>query len=204
MVDEDGNVVRGDVLFALIAKGYEKSRDKKAIIEVNFSEAIENFLKNLGFEVFVSRVGHSFITKEMIEKNALLGGEISGHYYFKETFGADDSIYAFVKVLETLKKLNLSIKDFVKGLNLPPSSEVIALAVPDGSKDLIMDRLKAYYENESKRIITIDGIKAYFDDGWVLIRKSNTMPQIKIKAEGTGYKRLLDQAVKLVNEFSKS
>jgi len=204
MVDEDGNVVRGDVLFALIAKGYEKNQNKKAIIEVNFSETIEKFLKDLGFEVFVSRVGHSFITKEMIEKNALIGGEISGHYYFKETFGADDSIYAFIKVLETLKKLNLSIKDFVKGLNLPPSSEVIALAVPDESKDLIMSKLKAYYENQSKRIITIDGIKAYFDDGWVLIRKSNTMPQIKIKAEGIGYKRLLDQAVKLVNEFSKS
>ncbi len=204
MVDEDGNVVRGDVLFALIAKGYENYDEKRAIIEVNFSEAVESFLRNLGYQVYVSRVGHSFITKEMIKNNALIGGEVSGHYYFKETFGADDSIFAFIKVLETIKKLKTLIKDFVKGLNLPPSSDVVAVPVADEVKDRVMENLKAYYEKESKRIIEIDGIKAYFDDGWVLIRKSNTMPQIKIKAEGYGYKRLLEQAIKLIDEFSKS
>ncbi len=204
MVDEEGNVVRGDVLFALIAKGYENYDEKRAIIEVNFSEAVEYFLRNMGYKVYISRVGHSFITKEMIDKSALIGGEISGHYYFKETYGADDSIFAFVKVLETLKKLKISIKDFIKELNLPPSSDIVAVPVVDSAKDYIMEKLKVYYEKESKKVIEIDGIKAYFDDGWILIRKSNTMPQIKVKAEGYGYKRLLEQAIKLIDELSKS
>ncbi len=204
MVDEDGNVVRGDVLFALIAKSYENYEKKNAIIEVNFSEAVESFLKSLGYKVFISRVGHSFITKEMIKNDALIGGEISGHYYFKETYGADDSIFAFVKVLETIKKLKITLKDFIKELNLPPSSDVVAIPVDDTLKDIVMERLKTYYQSVSKKIIEIDGLKVYFDDGWVLVRKSNTMPQIKVKAEGYGYRRLLEQAIKLIDEFSKS
>ena len=204
MVDEDGKTVRGDVLFALLAKAYSQYKDKKAVIEVNFSEAIENYLKELGYEVYISRVGHSFITKAMVERGAIIGGEVSGHYYFKDTYGADDSIFAFVKAIETMQKYDITLREFIKSLNLPPSSDVITITVQENLKDFIIKKVKEYYEKKAKKIVTIDGIKAYLDGGWVLVRKSNTMPQIKIKAEGERYEEILEEAKKLIIELSKS
>ncbi|MGC9208430.1 MAG: hypothetical protein ACP5GH_01035 [Nitrososphaeria archaeon] len=204
MVDEYGRTVKGDVLFALLAENYKERENKKAVIEVSFSERIEERLRELGYEVYVSRIGHSFITDLMKKTGALIGGEVSGHYYFKEAKGSDDSIFAFVRVLEILKRLGIRLSDYIDALNLPPSSDIVTVTVPENRKDYVIEKMTEYYVSRARKVITVDGIKAYMEGGWVLVRKSNTMPQIKIKAEGPEYLRLVDEAKRLVSELSRS
>ncbi len=197
-VDGSGRTLPGDVLFLLIAHSY-KGKAKKAIIEVNFSSAVEDMLKALGMEVIVSRVGHSFITNSMKREDADLGGEVSGHYYFKDMYGLDDAEFAFLKSIEGMETIG-DLSSWVSSLRLPPASPVVSIDVREDLKDKVMEYVRARLAEQSKRIITVDGVKAYFNDGWVLVRKSNTMPQIKIRAEGDGNERLLSMAKGIIED----
>ncbi len=203
-VDERGKTVRGDVAFAVLSEVYSKNDNKRAVIEVNFSEAVEERLKSLGYETIVSKVGHSYITDIMINRKALIGGEISGHYYFADMYGLDDAMFAWVKMVEYLSNSKVLLSELVSNIKLPPSSDVITVPVEEIRKEEIMNEVKLELSKDAKKVIDIDGIKAYFEDGWVLVRKSNTMPQIKIKSEGTGYLRLLNMAKELVLKLSSS
>ena len=203
-VDERGKAVRGDVSFAVLAEAYQHLKNKRAVIEVNFSEAIEEKLKQMGYEVIISKVGHSYITDLMLNKGAIIGGEISGHYYFADMYGLDDAMFAWVKMVEYLSNNAAHLSELASEIKLPPSSDVITVQVDEDKKDKIMDMVRMEIRSRAKRVVEIDGIKAYFDDGWVLVRKSNTMPQIKIKSEGPGYERLLKMAKDLVLRFSSS
>ncbi|MCL4344082.1 MAG: phosphomannomutase/phosphoglucomutase [Nitrososphaerota archaeon] len=203
-VDEKGKTVRGDVAFAVLAELYRGKSNKKAVIEVNFSEAVENKLRSLGYETIVSKVGHSYITDLMINRGALIGGEISGHYYFADMYGLDDAMFAWIKMVEYISNSGTKLSELVSKIKLPPSSDVITVPVEENKKELVMAGVTRELSAVAQKVIDIDGIKAYFDDGWVLVRKSNTMPQIKIKSEGTGYLRLLNMAKGLVLQLSSS
>ncbi len=203
-VDEKGKTVRGDVSFAILAEAYQQLKNKRAVIEVNFSEAVEEKLKSMGYEVIMSKVGHSYITDLMLNRGALIGGEISGHYYFADMYGLDDAMFAWIKMVEHISNNAVHLSDLVSKIKIPPSSDVITVQVDDAKKDQIISKVSVELGSKAQRVVDIDGIKAYFDDGWVLVRKSNTMPQIKIKSEGPGYLRLLNMAKDLVLKFSSS
>ncbi|MGC8662023.1 MAG: phosphomannomutase/phosphoglucomutase [Nitrososphaeria archaeon] len=203
-VDEKGKTVRGDVAFAVLAELYRGKNNKKAVIEVNFSEAVEDKLRSMGYDIIVSKVGHSYITDLMINRGALIGGEISGHYYFADMYGLDDAMFAWVKMVEHISNSGTLLSDLVSRIKLPPSSDVITVPVKENQKEQIMKEVNRELRAGAQKVIDIDGVKAYFDDGWVLVRQSNTMPQIKIKSEGTGYQRLLNMARELVLRLSSS
>ncbi|MEM0123710.1 MAG: hypothetical protein QXI38_04310 [Conexivisphaerales archaeon] len=203
-VDDKGKAVRGDVAFAVLAEFYPDKGNKKAVIEVNFSEAIEDKLRSLGYETIVSKVGHSYITDLMINRDALIGGEISGHYYFADMYGLDDAMFAWVKMVEHISNNRVPLSELVSRIKLPPSSDIITVPVEENKKELIMKEVTRELSARAQKVIDIDGVKAYFYDGWVLVRKSNTMPQIKIKSEGEGYLRLLNMAKELVLRLSNS
>lgn len=203
-VDEKGKTVRGDVAFAVLAEIYREKNNKKAVIEVNFSEAVEDKLRSMGYEIIVSKVGHSYITDLMINRGALIGGEISGHYYFADMYGLDDAMFAWIKMVEYISNSGTLLSDLVSRIKLPPSSDVITVPVKENQKEHIMREVNRELRVGAQKVIDIDGVKAYFDDGWVLVRQSNTMPQIKIKSEGTGYLRLLNAARELVLRLSSS
>jgi phosphomannomutase/phosphoglucomutase len=142
------------------------------------------------------KTGHSLIKAKMKESGAALAGEMSGHIFFADRyFGYDDAIYAACRVVELLKKTRLQkktkeplsslIADLPKTYNTPE----IRFDCPDALKFKVVDRVRELYAHPEKialpvrEVITVDGIRAVFQNGWGLIRSSNTQPVLVMRFE---------------------
>ncbi len=191
-IDNNGNVLRGEIPIAVFAKNYIRSGEK-GVYEVSCSNVVEEMIKLNGGIPLLSRVGHSFIIKKMREESAKFGGEISGHIYFDETNYVDDAIFATVKMAELLSESDRKFSDVIKELPryLTLTKE---FEVDDGIKYLLIEMLKSSFEGSGYRIITIDGVKAVSDKGWFIIRASNTTPIVRLTAESKN-KEILDAIV---------
>ncbi|MCL4339807.1 MAG: phosphomannomutase/phosphoglucomutase [Nitrososphaerota archaeon] len=205
-VDELGKTLSGDVALALIGRYYLERNNwaGRIVTEVNISSATQSYMASLGGEVIESRVGHAYIMDTMIKEGALLGGEISGHYYFSDVYGLDDALFAAIVMAEAIKHYGRPLSSLAADIPTLPSSPVLEIDVPSELKAQIMENIGNKLALDAKKVSKIDGIKAYFDDGWVLIRMSNTMPQLKIRAEGSGNKRLVKLATEMVREAMDS
>ena len=141
------------------------------------------------------KAGHSLIKAKMKETGAVFGGEMSGHLFFADRyFGYDDAIYAACRLVEILKKLKshdskkkLSslLADLPKTANTPE----IRIDCPDNIKFAVVDRITEVFMGKTgvplqpKEVITVDGVRAIFDNGWGLIRASNTQPVLVMRFE---------------------
>ncbi len=199
-VDDLGRVIPGDVITAIFAKHFLKKRKGKIVVEVNFSKAIEEYIRSLGGEIVESRVGHAYIMDLVIKESALLGGEVSSHFYFLDIYGLDDAIYATAKMAELLSEEGVRLSELVNEVPRLPNSPVFVIDVPDDEKFKIVDEVASDFEKLGFKISRIDGVKAFSRKGWVLVRASNTMPQIKFKAEGNSIEEL-DELIKLTREL---
>jgi len=186
VVDKNGSIVYVGVIFSiLINNALEKEPRAKVIYTVLDSKAIDDVIREQGGIPIVSRVGHTYITQKMIDENAVVAGEISGHYYFRETYGADDALFASLKVIETLVNFNKKISDFADKFPkyFSQVSEGLRIEIKETEKFNFIEKLKDDFENRGFNIDTIDGVKVFFDDGWALFRPSNTEPIISISYE---------------------
>ena len=149
------------------------------------------------------RVGRAFLLNAVRELKAVMGGEKSDHFYFPELWGFDDACYAVLKMAEILVKSGRRLSELVDEIPHYPSIPIITFTCPDELKMRVVEQIAGHYESLGVRVSRIDGVKAYFDDGWVLIRPSNTMPQIKMTAEAKTEERLkelVDEARRLITE----
>ncbi len=181
-VDENGNIIDNNIIFALlIKKTLEKIPKAKILYEVTCSRLIEDIIKKCGGQGILSKVGHSYIQQIMAKESCELGGETSGHYYFKETFGYDDGIFTSLKIVEIILKEKISemIKEFPKYY----SSEDIRVFCPDEEKFNFVEKIKNELKLKGYKIIDLDGVKILFENGWGIIRASNTRPAISFMWE---------------------
>jgi phosphomannomutase/phosphoglucomutase len=139
------------------------------------------------------KTGHSLIKEKMKEEQALLAGEMSGHLFFKHRyFGYDDAIYASLRLMEVIKKAGepYSTKELLKDIPDVMATPEIRFDCPDEIKFRIVEKAQnAFNEFES---ITIDGIRIKFEDGWALIRASNTQPVLVLRFEAKNETRLAE------------
>ncbi|MEM1545262.1 MAG: phosphomannomutase/phosphoglucomutase [Candidatus Methanomethylicia archaeon] len=190
-IDNNGNIVPGDIALVIFAKHYlPKTKRGKVVFEVSCSRIVEEVVRDLGGIPIESRVGHAYITQLMISEKAEIGGEKSSHFYFKDTYGFDDSIYAAMKMIEILSLSNKSFSEIVDEIPKYYSSPVKTYSCPDNLKFEIVEKIKKHFKEKGYKTIEIDGVKAILDNGWILIRPSNTQPQIKITVEAKTLKDL--------------
>lgn len=202
-IDDQGRTVPGDVVTAILAKAYLRRGRGKVITEVNFSKAVEEYIESLGGKVIESRVGHAYIMDLMMKEDALLGGEVSGHYYFSDLYGLDDAIFATLKMAEVLSIEGAKLSKLVDSIPRLPLSPVYVVEVPDKLKPVIIEKAAQKLYSLGFKVSRVDGVKAFSSDGWLLIRPSNTMPQIKYRAEGKdedALRHLLDLARSIIEE----
>jgi phosphomannomutase/phosphoglucomutase len=141
------------------------------------------------------RVGHTYGQQTMKNENAQFGGELSGHYFFKETFTGDDGVFASLKLLEFLVNNNTSLqKEFAE---IPKYysmvSEDIVIPMEDSKKFIFVENLKKEFIEKGYDINDLDGVKVLFEDGWALFRPSNTTPLIRYGFESRtkeGFERI--------------
>lgn len=192
VVDEEGNVIWGDKLMIIFSRDILKENPGAKIIgEVKCSQTLYNDIAAHGGVPIMWKTGHSLIKEKMKNEGALLAGEMSGHIFFKHRyFGYDDAVYASLRLMEIIKKAGkpYSTKALLKDVPDVVATPEIRFDCPDEIKFSIVEKARnAFNEFES---ITIDGIRIKFDDGWALIRASNTQPVLVLRFEAPNETRL--------------
>jgi phosphomannomutase/phosphoglucomutase len=197
VIDERGNVVYGDKLTYIFAKDILKTHPGGKIIgEVKCSKTLFDGIRALGGIPLLSPVGHSLIKKKLREENALLAGEMSGHIFFNDRyFGYDDAIYATLRLIEIFaeeksKNNNFKFSDLLKDLPNVYVSPEIRIDCKENKKFVLVEQFLAKYKEKFPElaqkivnVITIDGVRIEFSDGWGLIRASNTQPVLVMRFE---------------------
>lgn len=209
-VDDRGNILFPDQAIMLFGKYLiGKNPNCEIMIDIKTSRATYEYLTDLGAKVRFTRVGHSWIHEEIMRSGVVFAGELSGHYYFKDGyFGFDDAAFSSLKMIEILTKQKRSMSSIVEELPSYYSSNELRIPCEDNLKSAVTEKLTKRLISEAENCITIDGVRAEFEDGWVLIRESGTEPVISVRAEGHTQKKLdfyLEYVKDLVNEeISKS
>ena len=186
-IDSYGEIIRSDILMCLFAQSILKdpSSNKKIVYDVKCSSALKEVILELGGHPIEYKTGHSLIKNKMQIETSDFGGEMSGHIFFADDYyGYDDAIYVSLRLIEILSKTNLDLSDMVKTVPKYFSTPELRFDCSnDDTKFKIMSDIKTYFEKQYK-CSTIDGIKIFIDNGWGLLRASNTQPVIVCRIEG--------------------
>ena len=190
-VDEKGRLIPGDLALMIFAKDVlEKQKGAKVIYELSCSMAVEEYVKAHGGIPIVEKVGHTFIMDRMNVENAAIGGEKSSHFYFAELDGGDDAIFASLRMAEILSKSSETLSSIYDSLPKYPSIHEKNFPCSDQMKFQVIERLKHKLKSEGRNILGIDGVKLLEDNGWILLRPSNTEPIIRLTAEAKTKEKL--------------
>lgn len=202
-VDEQGSILWGDRLMVLYARDILTQRPGSTILsEVKASQSLYDDIGRRGGRAIMWKTGHSLIKAKMKEESAVLAGEMSGHMFFADRyFGYDDAIYASCRLVEILAKSSQPLSALLADLPVTSVTPEIRVDCPDQVKfDLVKqvqtrlaDRAKGGAAKDGLRIrdvVTIDGIRVIFEDGWGLIRASNTQPALVLRFEASSPERL--------------
>jgi len=204
-IDEKGNLIPGDLTLLIFAKDIlQKNRGGKVIYELSCSMAVEEYVKKLGGIPLVERVGHTFIMDKMIGEKALLGGEKSSHFYFADVYGMDDGVYASMKMAEILSKSDEKLSEMVASLPQYPSVYEKNFECPDKRKFRVIENVRRQFKRYGLKTLDIDGVKLIEEDGWVILRASNTEPVIRISAEARTKEKLEKLYYFAVTELNKA
>jgi len=189
-LDENGQVIWGDVLLAIYAEELlARTPGAKVIFEVKCSKGLIERIKELGGVPIMYKTGHSLIKAKMKKENAPLAGEMSGHIFFGDRYyGYDDAIYAALRLIEILSQGD-RLSSLASRVPKYYSTPEIRIETTDEAKFKIVEDLKSYFKKHF-RVIDIDGVRVDFDDGWGLIRPSNTQPVLVLRFEARTESRL--------------
>ncbi|NLH27147.1 MAG: phosphomannomutase/phosphoglucomutase [Syntrophomonadaceae bacterium] len=184
VVDDQGNVVWGDKLMCLFWREIlAKHPGALAIVEVKCSQALVDEIKRLGGKPFLYKTGHSLIKAKMKETGAVFTGEMSGHMFFAdEYYGYDDAFYATGRLLRILSQQDEPLSQLLADIPHYYSTAETRVPCPDEKKFQVVKNLVEQFRQQYE-VIDIDGVRVLFDDGWGLVRASNTQPVLVARCE---------------------
>jgi phosphomannomutase/phosphoglucomutase len=191
VISDTGEIIWGDKLLLLFARQILKKNPGATIIgEVKCSQVLFDDIRKNSGKPIMWKAGHSLIKAKMKEEKALLGGEMSGHFFFADRyFGYDDAIYAMLRLLEILSRTEKKMSGLFSDVPKTFATPEIRVDCADDKKVEIVERIKKHFQN-TPGIVEIDGIRIPFKDGWALVRSSNTQPVIVLRFEATSEKSL--------------
>lgn len=184
VVDSKGRVLWGDQLMIIYAAEIVKDNPgAKFIGEVKCSQTMFDRIAAMGGTPIMYKVGHSLIKAKMKEEQALLAGEMSGHLFFADRYyGYDDAVYSGARLLELLSHSEKSLAEMVDELPATCSTPEIRFDCPEEKKFKVVEELAKSFALKYK-VIDIDGARIIFNDGWGLVRASNTQPVLVLRFE---------------------
>ncbi len=182
-VDDEAKTVRGDQMMALLAQDVLRSRPGgKVIVAPNMGWATTDAVVEAGGIPVEDRIGRTFVIKRMREEGAVLGGEVSSHFFFEETHGLEAVDYAVVRTLSLWRRTGGSFADFVRPLRAYANSGEVNREVHD--KSVVMAALEAKYAPLASVVNKLDGIRCEFGrDWWFIVRPSNNEPLLRLTIE---------------------
>ncbi len=194
-VDDAGNIVRGDIITALLASYFVTNGDR-VIYDLRASRVVREEIEKKGGKALESRVGHSFIKALMREEGAVFGGEFSGHYYFKDFFFAESAIFALFTIMSIIQNSSKKLSELARPLLRYSKSHEINFTVKN--KEKTMDKMAAQFPDS--HISYLDGIKVEYDDWWFNLRPSANEDLLRLNIEAAT-PELLSKKKKLLAEL---
>ncbi len=193
VVDEKGNIIFGDQLMIIFSREILSRKPGAAFIsEVKCSKTMYDDITKRGGNAIMWKTGHSLIKKKMKEEKAELAGEMSGHMFFADRyFGFDDAVYASCRLLEIVSKTGKKVSGLLSDIPKTYTTPEIRVDCPDDKKFILVKKLTEHFR-KLNNVIDIDGVRVLFEDGWGLVRASNTQPALVLRFEATSDKRLLE------------
>ncbi|NCT40986.1 MAG: phosphomannomutase/phosphoglucomutase [Alphaproteobacteria bacterium] len=204
VVDENGTVLRCDILMTLYAAEILKEQPGAAIIgDVKCSQVMFNKINEMGGNAVMWKTGHSLVKAKMAELNAPLAGELSGHIFFADKYyGFDDAPYCAIRLINLVDEANGGLSTLTEDLPKLVNTPEVRFEVDEAEKfDIVPKILANMTENKPEGVFDIDdidGIRVSTPDGWWLMRPSNTQSVLVARAEAedeAGLKRLTDMAI---------
>ena len=205
IVDNNGDILSADETGIIIGKYGLKEHNGTVIINVECSKSVQEQLQPEGFTMKQIPVGHTFLTLHAKQEKSPLGIESSGHLILPEYFLFDDAIVVPLKIAEILDGTNRTLADLVNDIPTYPTKK-LELECSDQMKFNVIDQLKRDLTREYKNVNTMDGIRINLENGWVLIRASNTSPIIRITSEAddeTALEKISDKFMQKTKEYIK-
>ena len=207
VVDDQGNILWGDYLMILYSREILRESPGATIIgEVKCSKNLYDDIAKQGGTGVMWKAGHSLIKAKMKEEKAALAGEMSGHMFFADRyFGYDDAMYAGGRLLEILSKGDKPISELLSDVPKMYSTPEIRVECPDQHKFEVVRRAQEFFGDQYETV-DVDGVRVQFDDGWGLVRASNTQPALVIRFEAQTSERLEEIRSMLedkLNEFTQ-
>ncbi len=192
VVDENGTFVPVDYLMIIMWRDiYKNVRNKKALYDVKCSKSLADELDKLGIEKVCYRTGNSYMKAMMKEGDFDFGGELSGHIFFRDKWpGFDDGIYGCLRYVEILSKTDKKFSELLDGITRYYSTPELKIKSTDEEKFNVVEKVKEYAISKGYKMNTIDGARVEFEDGWALVRASNTGPDLTMRFEGITEKRM--------------
>jgi phosphomannomutase / phosphoglucomutase len=203
----DGTLLPGDKLLTLFALQMLKAYPQLSLVaDIKSSEMLLQLLSLRGAHVHLSPSGHAIIKNNMKEYKALLGGELSGHFYFADRyFGYDDGIYAMMRLLELLDNTGKTLTQLLAVLPVTHSSREYRISYDEHLRGTIIETIKnAFVHRADAHMLSIDGIRVVLSYGWAIVRASNTQPVLCIRFESdtaAGLIQLKEEFMTLLNPF---
>jgi phosphomannomutase / phosphoglucomutase len=193
-VDENGTIVRGDILLLLFALDTLErlGAPQTLVFDVKCSQAVPEVYEARGGETIMWKTGHSLIKEKMKEVGAPVAGELSGHICFGEDYyGFDDALYGACALMELVARdarpLSARVAEFPSYVSTPE----IRIDVTEEAKFAIVERAVADFSRDYD-VIDVDGVRVLFDGGWGLLRASNTQPVLVMRCEARTAQRLAE------------
>ncbi|MFQ6115341.1 MAG: phosphomannomutase/phosphoglucomutase [bacterium] len=205
-VNERGRRYESEMILVLLARDFlEKHPGEQILLDVKCSQRVIDDMKAHGGIPILWKTGHSIIKKKMREDNILLGGEISGHMFFGESFyGFDDALLASCYLLQYISKYDKKLSEHFNDFQFLPSTPEIKVPCPDEEKFQVVHEVSKFFLSRYPDSLTIDGIRINFPDGWALVRASNTNPYLTMRIEGQSeqaLEKIKGIVVKKLREF---
>jgi phosphomannomutase/phosphoglucomutase len=185
VVTASGKSVAADRLLMLFAQDVvSRNPGADVIFDVKCTRSLNSLISNYGGRPIMWKSGHSFMKEKMMETGALLGGEFSGHIFFKERwFGFDDGMYAAARLIEILSTtdpdLDIQLEAFPEFISSPE----LKIVTGEDQKFIIIEKLLSEGQFGDGKLATLDGLRVDFADGWGLVRASNTTPMLTLRFE---------------------
>lgn len=197
VVDENGDRVGGDTLTALLARDFLKAeRGASIIYDLRSSWVVREEVEALGGVPRRERVGHSFMKAALRKHNAPFGGELSGHFYYRDNYYCDSAIITFVKLLSVLSRSRTPVSEILEPLRRYATTGEVNFRVDDADRAI----KKLARKFSSGKVDFLDGVTVEYKDWWFNCRESNTEPLLRLIVEARSQK-LLDEKVAALEDI---
>jgi phosphomannomutase len=185
-IDGTGEFIAGDFITALLAEAFLiRHPGAKIVYDVRASHAVKDIVAKYGGSALMNRVGHAFFKRRMREEGAIFGGEVTGHYYFRDNFYADNGFIPALLILELMSRKGQTLRELLEPLREKYfiSGEINTRVTDMRAVQEKIDGLAARYTDG--KVYTLDGVSAEFADWHFNVRPSNTEPMLRLNLEAT-------------------